>query len=262
MRKHLNSTRQRSGATFVGVAISVLGGTIALDADVAHAQRLRASALPQPIGKSSGDPQIDALLKGEASRIERTFGVDAELFVFDDGSTPNAMSAARWSSNGFAASVYLGVNLLDFGLRLPNRGKLALAGIMAHEFAHVLQVKGRSTLKGMAEELHADFLAGWYLGRRKGVTAADVEGFARPLFENDARKAGDASAEPDHHGSVEQRLDAILAGFEHRATSLTEAFSRGEAWLATGAVQENRRDGARKKVRGHERERVSAFQAH
>jgi hypothetical protein len=58
-------------------------------------------------------------------------------------------------------------------------------------------------------ELHADFLAGWLLGREGLLTTKSFQGFARFLFSLGDTFFGTAL----HHGTPRQRLNAMAAGW-------------------------------------------------
>jgi hypothetical protein len=91
-------------------------------------------------------------------------------------------------------------------------GGISVAGVCAHECGHIYQLKhgimtdeiGISVL-----ELHADFIAGYYIGRRSGYTSDQVKTFSASIY-----KLGDYQySDPAHHGSPGQRSAAVERGY-------------------------------------------------
>jgi predicted metalloprotease len=75
-------------------------------------------------------------------------------------------------------------------------------------------------------ELHADFMAGFYFGVRAASKDLDVKPFAKSLFS----KGDWAFNEPNHHGTPQEREDAMYAGFDLGKTSdatLVQAAAQG-----------------------------------
>jgi predicted metalloprotease len=95
---------------------------------------------------------------------------------------------------------------------------LALITMCAHEFGHIHQYWSSykdnltaldRTAKPM--ELHADFLAGFYLADRKTEHPEFKLQTVGALFE----QIGDTNfTSPRHHGTSAERIAAITAGFE------------------------------------------------
>lgn len=182
---------------------------------------------PQPRTETLRLSHLRKRLEGERKRLARAFGVDAELALFDDGDVPNAMAFGRQTSLGFWGIIYLGQTLLMSDLAHPAKGPDALLGILAHEFAHVLQAQRACPLEGVDRELHADFLAGWYWARRAGP-AGRVSAVARALADRaDAEPLVAGAAFGRDHGSALERITALLAGVAARALRLEAAYEAG-----------------------------------
>jgi len=79
-------------------------------------------------------------------------------------------------------------------------GAVALAGLLAHEWAHVVQ----GGAPGLAAEMQADCLAGAYL-RRARVPGDALRGFER--------LAGDSGATGDGMASGRARIHAVRRGY-------------------------------------------------
>jgi predicted metalloprotease len=117
----------------------------------------------------------------------------------------------------FAASLYDGVDgnlpgqAAGFGRAV---GAYAVAYVVAHEYGHNVQAERGirpSPFSAMPTELNADCLAGtwteWEYGHGK-ITQADVQQVV-----DAALAAGDFDfASPDHHGTPQQRRDAVMTG--------------------------------------------------
>jgi hypothetical protein len=149
--------------------IICLMATLIFSINSLNAQCLQNSQTNQlRLYKSTGVAELDQLLNAEKRLLEEFFKVKTELKVLNDEDAPNAF-ASEESSNTFFfdGSVYLGYTLMSDELRKRDvEGLSAIRGIMAHEYAHVLQTKLDCKLEGSVRELHADFMAGWYMGIR------------------------------------------------------------------------------------------------
>jgi hypothetical protein len=82
-------------------------------------------------------------------------------------------------------------------------GDWAVAGILAHEWGHMVQNRPQGT----AAELQADCLAGAFM-RAAGFGETDVLRFAELSFQN-----GDLEWSPYGHGTGIQREKAVLQGY-------------------------------------------------
>ena len=137
-----------------------------------------------------------------------------------DSQSPNAFATpSPVVPGGQDGSVVFGVTLLNneiskFG---QNKAGAALAGIMAHEFAHIVQYK--KGLGGGAvppKELQADCLAGWYMGVKQvqlwgpqGLQIA-IQSLLASLFD----KGSDNWTNPNWHGTPQQRATMGKVGWQ------------------------------------------------
>jgi predicted metalloprotease len=108
-------------------------------------------------------------------------------------------------------------------------GAFAVAYVVAHEYGHNVQQE-RGVLTGrlfaMPTELNADCLAGtwtaWDYGRG-GVTQADVQEVI-----DAALAAGDFDyTNPQHHGTPQERRDALLTGLKSGNPSACDPYLAG-----------------------------------
>jgi predicted metalloprotease len=93
-----------------------------------------------------------------------------------------------------------------------------IIAVVAHEFGHIWAMRkgmmdklneGQKTVK--RSELHADFLAGYFLGSRKRAAPNISLQAAGDLF----HRIGDNNIDfPGHHGKAEERVAAAEEGFK------------------------------------------------
>lgn len=202
---------------------------VSLLASIAAGQCLRENYTPGRIYKTTGNSALDAMLNAEAGLLLSVFDVNPNMFLIDDcrGSGGNAYASPEHTVAGAYGTVYLGVCLIRDELWSMDKGGPAVAGIMAHEFAHILQIKKGSSLSSKYRELHADFLAGYYLGKKNYIQPQYVAGFAQSLYEK-----GDYNfRDPNHHGTPEERVIAMFAGFESAYRSASSAYRVGDEFV-------------------------------
>jgi hypothetical protein len=177
--------------------------------------------------KTTGDAALDATINGEANTLASVFGVAPTLFTMDDQQSANAFA------NCSAGQVLIGLRLLREQLWRMEYGPLAVAGIMAHEFTHIYQCNHSVGLNTTKKELQADYMAGWYLKREKVVYGLDVSGFARSVW-----SMGDYNfRDPAHHGTPDQRVAAMTAGFNDSAATVSTAYANSVRYLNGGTPE-------------------------
>ncbi len=182
---------------------------------------------------STNDKEADQVCRTAEGNLRRVFGVSPELGFFDDGSEPNAFATPlrRRGSIGPDGTVAIGLRLVATAARrneLNRRWPQRLTAIVAHEWAHIVQYSRQyRAASTKAAELHADFLAGWFLGRTtapQGAETAKNEAMYRFFFLGDTEYTN-----PTHHGTPMERVSAITNGFDLAATvdKLDVAFGAG-----------------------------------
>jgi len=179
--------------------------------------------------RSTGVRNLDSLIYRECNLLASIFGVNPTILIIDDWQCPNAFAYLGVSDPGDYGTIYLGIRLLRDELFSMDKGLLAVVGIMAHEFAHILQWKNKSQLVGKYRELHADFLAGYYLGVQNYIPYRDLCAFARSLFYK-----GDYNFwNPDHHGTPQERVDAMNMGysFGQSGRQISLAYLKGDEMI-------------------------------
>jgi hypothetical protein len=161
------------------------------------------------IYSSTGSKLVDDYLNQERKHLETIFAVKVKLLILDDSNEPNAYATSE-SSNpmSFDGTVYLGYKLLTQEFSESN-GYAAVNGIMAHEYAHILQEKLNCTLQGAQRELHADFLAGYFMAKRGVYSSEEIAQFGYSMF----RKGDEEVWDESHHGTPKQRLTSLTTGY-------------------------------------------------
>jgi hypothetical protein len=174
---------------------------------------------------SSGDKEVDQVCSAAERELRREFRVAPDTWFFDDGDDPNAFAIpflsrsrtvlSQWDSKG-DGTVCLGRRLVWENTRrneLNRLWKTRLTMLMAHEWAHVVQFSRGYRAPGKSVELHADFLAGWFLGRTTGARESSPAMQRQEAYRIWKYADNDIHG-PAHHGTIGERMNAIDSGFE------------------------------------------------
>lgn len=188
-------------------------------------QRARLAGQIEPIGQgprgtlygSSGDPALDNMLGSYLADMASFFQVRPGFGFYDDRAALNAFAMPTSALANSRGTVAFGKGLLAKALSSPARELFVLA-ICAHEFGHVVQYftpymelleKGWPNQRRV--ELHADYLSGAYIGRRRDRFASTQVESLKACWEG----MGDTLfTSLGHHGTSEERLRAVQAGFD------------------------------------------------
>jgi hypothetical protein len=180
------------------------------------------------IATSSGDAETDRFLGVALARLASTFRTTPGFAFFDDGNSPNAFAISDTLVGNGPGTVMMGMRF--FSQMMARRdGGMTVIGICAHEFGHIHQMFNGYRDKLLARsttvkplELHADFLCGYYMAQRKAEHPnLDLTVLARELH-----NGGDmATTSRQHHGTPQERLGALSAGFRF-ATEGTRDIAR------------------------------------
>jgi hypothetical protein len=179
----------------------------------------------------SGNPQLDRALIAEVKKLDREFRISPGYRFLRDGDRPNAYATPETFVEGTSGTILFGLSLLQNELR-TEYGGAAVAGIAAHEGAHIVQFRSRELSARLSSptrklnELHADFLAGYYFSRT-GRTERSLVTFGESLFSKGDYDYNDEQ----HHGTPQQRVAAMRAGFSAARFDLDEAANRGVTYV-------------------------------
>jgi hypothetical protein len=179
------------------------------------------------LSTSSDDPRANQAMLIERKLLLHYFLVNPTFFF---------ITGKNGSSNAYATREVIGSNpdgTVAFGVSLmksevaesggPNMA-ISIPAIMAHEFAHLLQYKNGNAASGVSAELQADYLAGWYLGKRNGTVQLSERGLASAL--RSFYQKGDYDFNSSlHHGTPQQRANAVQAGYKNSSLNLRDAYN-------------------------------------
>jgi hypothetical protein len=162
---------------------------------------------------SSGNPEMDRFLGRALVRLATSFKVQPG-FAFDADrhayATPDTLLPGTWGT------VVMGRERFAELIHYPDRGMTVIA-VSAHEFGHIHQMRygyqerlARLDRTHRPIELHADFLAGYFVALRKQEHPEfDLQSVGAHFYQ-----IGDtAFSHRDHHGTPQERVAAITAGY-------------------------------------------------
>lgn len=178
--------------------------------------------------RSSGNPTLDRQIQDEVYAIAETFGVRVDLRYYKDGKSPNAQasSPARGDADG---TLSIGRTLLQTIAEESRQPGATLLIVLAHEVGHIYFYRNHLPISGTAVERHADFMAGYYIGKQidQGRNI-DLEAVVETLY--------NMFDGPDpSHGDVKERISMVLYGLRSRGMTVDAAARRGVALIRQGA---------------------------
>jgi hypothetical protein len=202
---------------------------------------------------SSVDPTIAGFLSSDQSKLEKLFGLKGQLLgsATEDGAFSSLEDGADPARDG---KVVLGKRFID-GIKDEKYGLLRLSAILAHEYSHLYQYKsgdfdrlsdgcGQNDRPALLTELHADYLAGVYMGWR-GEIVPDAQTALSLYFYT----LGDAVFLRDHHGLPPDRSVAFHAGFDQGTKAVRDG--KVDIVLLAAEGQLKLRDACRKRDVGN-----------
>lgn len=169
-----------------------------------------------PLVMTSGNSEFDKALGRQLVRLSKSFGVQPGFAFVDDAPFPNAAASRESRLPGTTGTVLFGLNLLKALMDGGPGADIAVLGICAHEFGHIHQFQSgydRKLSRGSATvklvELHADFLAGYFVGQLKlERPQISLKFFGKKLYGMGTYN----SSHPDFHGTPAERLSSAEAG--------------------------------------------------
>ncbi|MEI4194485.1 hypothetical protein [Roseovarius sp. E0-M6] len=188
----------------------------------------------------TGTPSIDRALIEELQAQSAFFGVRPAFYVYAQG-IQNAMATQQTfpSTPGTDGTILYQLDLLEAHLTSARFGGSIVSGVIAHEFSHILQMQDQGIFDRLQNrhdtvkflELHADFMAGYYMGTKFSQQPDDLDTLSRKIFElgdNNFTNIG-------HHGTPQERHVALRAGFryylENPTRDIAAALTEGEAFV-------------------------------
>jgi hypothetical protein len=168
-------------------------------------------------------PNVDAFNQQEGLNLVGTFQLSPRMFYLMDDSGPNAYATPEIANAlGPDGTILFGQTLLAQQLTKDPTGASVVA-IMAHEFGHLAQFRQGFREPGKRPELHADFMAGWYLSVRGRYAWTNLMPTLKLFFELGDYQFNSQS----HHGTPQERLGAAQAGFSSGAATAAQAYALG-----------------------------------
>jgi hypothetical protein len=174
--------------------------------------------------RTTGDPTLDRYLDASIKRLSDLFGQTPAFGFYREEDHPDisAMNAfatpestdipGTWGTIGFGTTLFQ----TEMGGYDPHGSTIIT--VIAHEFGHIWAMRDgvidkltedQKTVK--RSELHADFLAGYFLGNRKRAAPNISLQAAGDLF----HRIGDHNVNhAGHHGTPEERVAAAEEGFK------------------------------------------------
>lgn len=182
-----------------------------------------------PLAGNLGGGVDEAILQ-DGAELSRLLWVYPAVFYLRENGGPNALADAaiyegllrqerRTSVCCPDGTVLIGLALLRSEWQATYGTSLSLPAIIAHEYAHIAQFKYKFPWpEGKWPELHADFLAGWFIAHRGRFPLANnaYQAAASLYYKGDYD-----FNERDHHGTPAERLAAFSAGFNFNLRSNT-----------------------------------------
>lgn len=188
---------------------------------------------------SSGDKLLDQALGMALVRITQVFKERPGFAFYDDSSSPNAYATSDTRVHGTWGTILFGRSMFRSLIHENHDNGIVVIATIAHEMSHIVQfhhnlqprlMAGQRTVKRV--ELHADYLAGFYLGTRKrddpSITLLASGALFRDLGDDDVQ-------DREHHGTPGERIASAERGFKIGISggSLQNAIDEGMRYALT-----------------------------
>jgi len=179
---------------------------------------------------TTGSSKLDNILYAESNNMKYTFDINIPVYAVDDTESPNCTFRPSTSI------ITMGKTMMLDEI-VETNGTNSIISIMAHEFGHAIQHKYNLNINGdwigKYPELHADFMAGWYMAKKKYLSSQEVLQIGKSFYE-----MGDYDYfNPKHHGTKDERLFAFYSGFLKADLNVYDAYIYGANVIAN--VNEN-----------------------
>jgi len=192
------------------------------------------------VENGSGNKDFDRALAITLAKISERFNILPGFAFFGEGNEgPNAFASQSRRLGRSDGSVVFGKAMFNLLMRSADHPEVGVAAVCSHEFGHILQFRMglQNRLVGPDRrvkrlELHADYLAGYFAGLRK----KERPDFPAAVFALTQYNFGDTLyTNVDHHGTPDERGQAVVAGFEaayRDGKSLSVAIEEGIRFVA------------------------------
>lgn len=206
----------------IGQGTSNIGGCIDSTTSVPPIINL---GLIYQIGCSFGSGIIYDTSFFEEVALQKRFwnGIPAAVYIFADGSTPNALAFPNRNIL-YGSSFFNNVILRQYG---QSNYEIPMSTVLAHEWGHQLEFSTRHERRTPDFELEADALSGFYLHYQKDLSLVEIFqalGFTGSLG---------APPEAPHgtHGTSKQREDAFRIGVAYVNAINARTVPQPRTWI-------------------------------
>ena len=193
------------------------------------------------VTNTSGNEDFDSTFGVVLSEIAVDFGVFPGFHYFEDFGLRQAWaSPARFTENS-DGTILLGKSLV-LDAMAHGGGESAILAISAHEFAHIAAYQREDAMlrathgrPRYAGELHADFLAGYFLAKyERSFRNINLVAPGRLWLGFGSTNPN----EPGTHGTMAMRRNSINAGYrwskdQNRQPAFDDAFSAASSFIQT-----------------------------
>ena len=174
---------------------------------------------------TTGVADIDNIITSENFLLKSLYNLNLDSYFYDDRQSPNAKYTSACNNNYCQGSIIFGIKLM-LDQMVSEEGVESVKAILAHEWAHAYQHYWGWEGLGYQKELHADYMAGYYMGVKNVIIKQNVKAFTATFY-----KQGDYDFySVSHHGTPEERSCAFLEGFisySTRGYNLYQAYNAG-----------------------------------
>jgi hypothetical protein len=176
---------------------------------------------------STGSDRLDELLNKEFITLCNVFNINNFMHIYEG----NNASAIRERP-----IINVGKSMMLDELVKTN-GTKSIIAILAHEFGHSIQYKNNMDVDvswgGKWCELHADYMAGWYMGMKQYFSNEKLskEEFYKVVYS--FYEKGDSN-DPWHHGTEYERSTAFLGGYyaaTNKQFDLNTSYLKGQEYV-------------------------------
>jgi hypothetical protein len=166
---------------------------------------------------SSGNPNIDAIVYDEIKRLENFFKGRVDFFFGQEASIGNstAFFSPSCERNPYCiGTIVLGLNMMHQKYSQYGDNYIHIVrSILAHEFGHGVQKLKGWYISSKYKELHADFLAGYYISKSYYYDDKMIDNFLNEFY-----SIGGYSIHHSH-GTKDERYCAFLEGYYYAKES-------------------------------------------
>lgn len=182
------------------------------------------------IEETTGNQDLDKILFEQKKSLESVFPVNVELhFGVERSQAGNAYFSPSCQSIYCNGEIVLGRFLMG-ELAKRSDSYLRLVSVFAHEYGHAMQHKYGWSGNGKWRELHADYLAGYYMGLCRLSSESEI----LSIFTEFASRGDFEFNSPSHHGTPEERSCAFIEGYKTAFipnTNIYNAYSKGKNYV-------------------------------